>query len=782
MKVLAFGVAGLAVVGVSALPYFSAGGSAAQSSRPSPRPADPVQCSLADYKDTPGLKAVASAGTLTLTWQGERNGEVRLQLAVVGGTPTIRELAVRKGSDRWSTLASEVTPEFRVVTGMRRISEQQLSPLRTWGKVVTPALIQKDQWHPIPTITPELIEREKWNPFWDAPLYIPGLDEKKAPPNPGLPRRPEEVKRATAAYRVTACAVKTDGGRLEVEFPGVELGVFSGRLRYTVYKGTNLIRQEVIASTTEPSVAYKYDTGLKGLALEPATRVSWRDLGGNWQEYQFGGAANEAPIGLQTTNRVAIAENAAGSIAAFPPPHVFFWAREAETNLGYNWYRKDGPATFAFGVQQAEREGFDVYRGNFALYSAPPGTSQRMAAYFLVSAERAEGALPSVLAYTRSDRFKPLPGYQVMGNHYHSEYGNRLRQLGIDSRLPDFDVPKAAGINILGDVDTARGTRDGNEPDDAARLATMAASYAAARRHSDRKFLIMPADETSTVGLGLGGHSDIMYSHPVYWLEKRAAGEPLVQDHPVYGKLYRIGGAADVMEMARRENMLVYMPHPRTKGSQAFPDAIRDTAHFRDANYGGAGWRWGMGLDLSERRLADARVMTLFDDMNNWVADTPTPKYLLAITETQSTDRGEPINRPHKVLGDDTYGMNPVNYVRVDPLPGPDDMSTLIGAIRRGDFFATTGEVLIPSYAVQGSGNQRTVVADVEWTFPLEFVEVVWGDGHKTGRQIIAATDLPPFGTKRFQIAFNSAGQKWVRFAVWDSAGNGAFVQPVRLQ
>ena len=48
-----------------------------------------------------------------------------------------------------------------------------------------------------------------------------------------------------------------------------------------------------------------------------------------------------------------------------------------------------------------------------------------------------------------------------MGNHYHSEYGNRLRQLGIDTRLPDFDVLKAAGINILGDVDTARGTRGG---------------------------------------------------------------------------------------------------------------------------------------------------------------------------------------------------------------------------------------------------------------------------------------------------------------------------------
>jgi hypothetical protein len=32
-----------------------------------------------------------------------------------------------------------------------------------------------------------------------------------------------------------------------------------------------------------------------------------------------------------------------------------------------------------------------------------------------------------------------------------------------------------------------------------------------------------------------------------------------------------------------------------------------------------------------------------------------------------------------------------------------------------------------------------------------------------------------------FSIPFDAAGQKWVRFAAWDSAGNGALVQPVKL-
>jgi hypothetical protein len=36
-------------------------------------------------------------------------------------------------------------------------------------------------------------------------------------------------------------------------------------------------------------------------------------------------------------------------------------------------------------------------------------------------------------------------------------------------------------------------------------------------------------------------------------------------------------------------------------------------------------------------------------------------------------------------------------------------------------------------------------------------------------------------GTRHFEIPFNAAGKKWVRFAAWDSAGNGAMAQPIKL-
>ena len=67
------------------------------------------------------------------------------------------------------------------------------------------------------------------------------------------------------------------------------------------------------------------------------------------------------------------------------------------------------------------------------------------------------------------------------------------------------------------------------------------------------------------------------------------------------GRVYRIGGADDLMEMAAREDVLISMPHPRTKGSTRFPDAVKDTAAFKDSHYQGIGLRWGMGPVLSER-------------------------------------------------------------------------------------------------------------------------------------------------------------------------------------
>src|SRR5208337_3435391 len=152
--------------------------------------------------------------------------------------------------------------------------------------------------------------------------------------NLDMPRAAQEIHRATASYDVKGCRVKTDGARLEVTFDGLSMGVFAGQLGFTVYRGTNLLRQEAIAKTDEPSVAYKYNAGLKGFAIKTSPRVVWQDVARTWQQYEFGGGVNNDPVALRARNRLVIVEAGGGSLAIFPPSHKFFLAREIELNLG----------------------------------------------------------------------------------------------------------------------------------------------------------------------------------------------------------------------------------------------------------------------------------------------------------------------------------------------------------------------------------------------------------------------------------------------------------------
>jgi hypothetical protein len=207
---------------------------------------------------------------------------------------------------------------------------------------------------------------------------------------------------------------------------------------------------------------------------------------------------------------------------------------------------------------------------------------------------------------------------------------------------------------------------------------------------------------------------------------------------------------------------LVWQAHPRTKGSSYHPDAIRETAYFRSDRYLGASFQ-SLPVDLSESRLCEERCFGTLDDMNNWGQT----KYLISEGDTYA-----------KYPDDETYPHLMVNYVKLDRLPRFDeDWTPILAAMRAGQFFVTSGEVLLTNIALE----KGVIAADIDWTYPLEFVEAVWGDGGRTGRAIVPAKDKGPFGKERFRIPFDAAGKKWVRLAAWDSAGNGAAGQPIPL-
>src|SRR6202158_3427671 len=517
-----------------------------------------LNCDLREYKPVDGLTAQVAAGTLQVTWEGERGQELRAEFTIRDAQPMVHALAIRSsGQGDWRNLASDLTPEFDVTSGRRRMSEQQLKPLRDLKL----------------RLTPELLDREKWNAFCDAPLDVPGRPNT----NSDLPRNPNEVRRAQATYNATGCTVKTEGTRLEVTFPGLSMGIFAGQLRFTVYKGANLLRQEAIAKTEEQSVAYKYNAGLKGFGIDKVKSIQWRDVVRSWQAYEFGGSVNNDPVALRARNRLAIVETREGSLALFPPPHKFFWAREIEMNLGYVWYRKDSENSFSAGVRQAEHE--EEYRpygvsddlwtrrvnqsrhnlGNFALYNAPPGTWQHMALYYYLSVGDGPETQRNVLAYTHGDQFKPMPGYKVEVGHFHTHFNEQWSDAGTLDLQPTWvPVFRNLGINILMMSDF-HGDSHPADPGPL-RLKEQKVYFEGCARQSDRSFLIMPEEEPDAT---LGGHYTMTFPHPVYWTHPRSGGQPLVEDDPRYGRVYHIGSAADELEMLRKEQGLVWQAHPR---------------------------------------------------------------------------------------------------------------------------------------------------------------------------------------------------------------------------
>jgi hypothetical protein len=728
--------------------------------------ADAVKCDLTQYRASPGLTASIEQDSLVVAWTGQAGAEVRARYAVDGGQPIIRDLSIRKSGGPWATLGQNLTPEYRVTSGIRRMSEQQAQPLRDAG-------VQ---------LTPEVIEKNRWYVFWDAPLVMPDGPEMReaqarrppgsAPPAPrnlGPARTPADIRRATASFSTTSCSVKTDGASLDVAFPGLSMGIFSGSLHFTAYRGANLIRMDAVAQTNEPWVAYKYEAGLKGFSTDLTPRVTWHDTGGHIQRYEFGGVTNETIVPLKAGSRVLVAEGKGGSLATFPPPHTFFFTREVDTNLGYVWYRKDAPGRFGIGIRQADREENPQYVENFALFNAPPGTWQKMGVYFYASPDAGEPTRQSVLAFTHGDVFKAVPGYKTMVNHFHLRFTERVRASGsFDTPMQDLAAMKALGLNIVG-LSDFHGDMHPNDPGPL--RFKDAKDYAeASRRASDKDFLVTPWEEPSAY---FGGHYNIMFPKNVYWSKVRQPRQPFTENDPVYGKVYHTGSTADVQQMLDAEGAYWYHAHPRTKGTTGYPDLIFDKAWTKNDRYLGVAFKPGMGMDLSETRMCEWRCFDAADTMNNLYANSGLrPKYIIADIDTYQ-----------KGPEDDLYANFPVNYLKLDKAPGPDqDWSPVLKALRNGDFFVTTGEILVKGYNVEGAGNQRTIAADVEWTFPLSFVEVVWGDGKKIDRQIIPATDLGPFGTKHFAIPFDATGKAWVRFAVWDSAGNGGFVQPTWLK
>jgi hypothetical protein len=326
---------------------------------------------------------------------------------------------------------------------------------------------------------------------------------------------------------------------------------------------------------------------------------------------------------------------------------------------------------------------------------------------------------------------------------------------------PEFArVMKGMGVNI---VHLAEFHGDGN-PDDPGpkRLPQMKTMFELCRKYSDERLLLIPGEEGNKY---LGnpaprehpGHWMYLFPRPVYLTWVRAEGQPFSEDVEGYGRVYHVGSKEDMVKLLEEEKGLAWTTHPRIKASYRTPDAFKDEPWYKSALWLGAAWK-AMPADLSEDRLG-RRCLDLLDDMQQWGQR----KYLPVEVDVFEIDR------THEL-----YGHMNINYLKMEKMPGPDDWSSVLDVLRRGEFFSTTGEILIESCKL--SRNQIDI--QVEATFPLAFIEVIWGDAKGVHREKVFdyITEEGGVGLKS-PVELKDA--IWARVEVCDVARNLAYTQPV---
>jgi hypothetical protein len=592
-----------------------------------------------------------------------------------------------------------------------------------------------------------------WNTFFDKPASRPYQNY--------LGRL--AVRRARAA---------SEGRRASVALGDLTIGPFRGELVFRFYPDSRFVHVEAVVTTDEDRHAILYDAGLAGPA--PGwRRFAWMDTEGHLQRTDADSEAVDRPLAVR--HRALVAECEHGSVACFPPPHQFHFPRDWTDNLQFAWLGRDHnrqPHPFGFGVRQVA----DGKRAFEPWFNAPPHTEQHLGVFYLLSRGPAEDALRETLRYTHGDRFPALPGHVTFTSHYHMAVAVAAMNRKVQD-TPDFvRVFKDMGVNAVHLADFhGDGHPKGPGP---LRLPELEMLFRECERLSDPDFLLIPGEEINEF-LGVQekgkhpGHWMSLFPRPVYWTQQRRPGQPFAEDHPRYGRVYHVGGREDMVALLQQENGLAWAAHPRIKASSWTPDIFRHEDFYRADFWLGAAWK-AMPADLSRPRLGE-RALDLLDDMANWRPR----KYMPGEVDVFQIDH------THEL-----YGHMNINYVRLDRLPRYErGWRPLMDALRAGRFFVTTGEVLLHDFTAGGRPSGETLRpgaaerpelrADVEWTFPLRFAEVISGDGQTVYRERIDLADTGPFGRRTLVLRPELRGRKWVRLEVWDVAANGAFTQPV---
>lgn len=596
----------------------------------------------------------------------------------------------------------------------------------------------------------DLLSQNGWNIFFDK-----------------VPLRP--FKTFPVLLKKTGIKVKSIGSRTVVTIGSLTADRFSGELEVTFYNGSPLFNIAAVMSTKADATAIVYDAGLIS-RTEKWNSLSWTNTAEQMESAPV--HYTDSAKNLSVKYRTIAAQSQSGTLALFPAPHQYFYPLDEAFNLKFIWhgkhYRKmlDG---YGIGIRQ-ELQGD---RRFVPWFNAPPGTHQRLNFYCLISDAGAADALDAVKKFTNADRYVKLPGFKTMSSHFHNEFIMNVVLAGKPvPEKPEFvEVFKRMGVDMV-HLGEFHYTAHPKGPD-SLRLRELKALFEQCERLSGDDFLLMPGEEPNEF---FGGHWLQIFPKPVYWIMSRNQNVPFVENKPGIGKVYHIGDKNDMLKLLEEEQGLAWTAHARTKGSVNAPDIYSHEDFFKSDRFMGAAWK-AMPADLSQPRLGN-RVLDLLDDMNNW------GEKKTMITEADLFS----ISNENEM-----YAHMNVNYMMLDQLPKySEGWKPVVEAMQQGKFFGTTGEVLMHELKVNGRLSGETLKLNVDgtadirlklsWTFPMNFVEIISGDGEKVYREKIDLRDTKAFGEQQFQFRPTLKGRKWLRVEAWDSAVNGAFSQTFYLQ
>ena len=699
---------------------------------------NPVVPDLSGWEPGGGIGIDAKAGRLVATWNTGTMGQARLVLDLRPGHPLIETLEAGKPGTIGRLPLDGGDPVVILTVGERR-----QPPNRPPGMSV-------------------------FNTFFDNPA-----------------RRPHEVHAGKLDLR--SASVTGSGTRATIRLGELEAGPFRGAWEITLFDGSPLLQFEAVMRTDRDRVAFLYDAGVVSEDFRTA-HFEWSEVARGLFDGELGPDTKEAyPIPVRWRWAAAWMDFEGPSLVVSPPPHQYFAPSDLSDNIKTCWIGRPEPLVAGppgFGIRQ-DPVGAGPY---VPWFNAPPGTDQRMGMFLLIAPPSADGGPLSMNSYTRGDQFKPLPGRIRFTSHYHMALtvdAMARARAGAASGPEDGPIPDCIPMFRRLGVDAVHLGEfhgDGHQYDDGPlRLPELKAMFDECRRLSGPDLLFLPGEEVARfLGPDLTnreqGHWMSLFPGPIYWILGRRPDEPFREEVEGYGTVYRVGDGEDVRELLEREHGLVWTAHPRVKSSNWAPDHYRGLPFFNSPTFLGAAWK-AMPIDLSRPRLGE-RALDLLDDMANWGAR----KQVLGEVDVFK------LAKSHEL-----YGPMNINYLEVDHLPGfDDDWSPILDALRGGRFFTTTGEVLIPRFHVGGvpSGGVLKIepdappelIADLQWTYPLQFAEIISGDGTRVYRERIDLSETPAFGARTVRLSPDLTGRTWVRFEVWDVAANGAFTQPIWIE